>query len=75
MEVRKEKAETKIERQLAFNKQDTATEVQTDYPSLSSTIGVVFTSQKSGSLILSDVLMCSAGDGVKRASGRPGGRE
>lgn len=33
VEVRKEKAETKIERQLAFNKEDTATEVQADYPS------------------------------------------
>lgn len=72
MEVRKEKAETKIERQLAFNREDTATEVQADYSSLSSMLGVFRTSRKSGSLIL---FVRSAGDRVKRASGRPGGRE
>lgn len=78
MEVKKKKEEDKIEKQLAVNKDDTATEVHMLIPSplldpvnsLEGCFSFLFSFFKSF-LLLFHILICLAGDNFKRAGGRP----
>ncbi len=69
MEVKKQKEEDKIQRQLAFNKDETATEVQMILTAcLLLVIDVL-------EVWIFDFTHCMfAGDDLQRASGRPGRR-
>lgn len=76
MEVKKKKEEDKIEKQLAVNKEDTATEVHMLIPSplldrVNSLEGC-FSFFFLYFLLLFHILICLAGDNFKRAGGRPG---
>lgn len=75
MEVKKKKEEDKIEKQLAVNKEDTATEVHMLTPSplldpVNSLEGC-FSFFFFKSFLLFHILICLAGDNFKRAGGRP----
>lgn len=78
MEVKKKKEEDKIEKQLAVNKEDTATEVHMLIPSplldpVNSLEGCFsFSFFFLYIFLLFHILICLAGDNFKRAGGRPG---
>lgn len=74
MEVKKQKAEEKIERQVAVNKEETATEVYFTFP-MSVMCDLFSPDRFFISLIFFFIFgVSSAGDNVQRAGRRPGRR-